>query len=203
MQVVTLTPEGLNTHTARLADAVIADAPTRFDAIVAVMRGGSIVCDNFLRHFPRSLYAARYDVALQRPSTKQMKKGLGKILRRLPYPLLDAMRKVEAKMLSLRRKINGPHVIPEIEMPDGLAAALTQNHQPELLLIDDAIDSGDTLYAIVATLRKTNPETRITVAVITETTDNPRIRANHILYRNNTLIRFPWSDDYKTPKKNH
>lgn len=203
MQVVTLTPEDLNAHTARLADAVRTDAPTRFDAIVAVLRGGSIVCDYFLRHFARSLYTARYDVALQRPSTKHKKKVLGKILRHLPYPLLDAMRKAEAKMLSLRRKINEPPVIPEVEMPNGLAAALTQTHQPEILLIDDAIDSGDTLYAIVATLRKTNPETKITVAVITETTDHPRIRANHTLYRNNTLIRFPWSDDYKTPKKNH
>ena len=69
--------------------------------------------------------------------------------------------------------------------------------RPEILVIDDAIDSGDTLAAIVKTLRQTNPYVSVSIAVITETTRRPRIRANYTLYRNRTLIRFPWSNDYK------
>ncbi|MDE6551965.1 MAG: hypothetical protein K2K98_03235 [Muribaculaceae bacterium] len=202
MQVVTLNPKDLDAHAERLARAVEESVRNGFDAIVAIRRGGSIVCDAFLRHFPETLYSARFDVSLQRPSTKNKKETLRKILQRLPYPLLDAMRKAEAHMFSLRKKFKGASsTVPVVEIPEDLAAALTRNPLPEILVIDDAIDSGDTLYAIVHTLRKTNPEARISIAVITETTDKPRIRAKHSLYRNRTLIRFPWSDDYKTPIK--
>ena len=68
---------------------------------------------------------------------------------------------------------------------------------PKILVIDDAIDSGDTLFAIATTLKDMNPDARIDIAVMTETTRHPRIRANYTLYRNRTLIRFPWSNDYK------
>ncbi len=89
--------------------------------------------------------------------------------------------------------------MPDVEIPDGLAAVLSQNIQPAILVIDDAIDSGDTLFAIVETLKKTNPNAKVETAVITETTHHPRIRANYTLYQNRTLIRFPWSSDYKNP----
>ena len=91
----------------------------------------------------------------------------------------------------------GAPEIPEVDIPDGLADILRQRSRPEILLIDDAIDSGDTLFAIVETLKNMNPDARIDIAVMTETTRHPRIRANHTLYRNRTLIRFPWSSDYK------
>ena len=68
-----------------------------------------------------------------------------------------------------------------------------------ILVIDDAIDSGDTLSAIASTLRHRNPEATVCIAVMTETTADPCIRANYALYRNRTLIRFPWSNDYKSP----
>ena len=107
------------------------------------------------------------------------------------------MRKMESEMLSLRRRIKGPEATPEVEMPNGLTAMLKFAARPKILLIDDAIDSGDTLRAIAETLRKTNPDTETDIAVVTETTKRPCIRANHTLYRNRTLIRFPWSSDYK------
>ncbi|MDE5813785.1 MAG: phosphoribosyltransferase domain-containing protein, partial [Muribaculaceae bacterium] len=169
----------------------------RYDAIVGVRRGGSIVCDALCRHLPSERYAARYDVTLQRPSTKRKDGGIGRLLKRLPRRLLDSMRIAEAAMLSLGRKLKRHAPLPNTTIPDGLAATLTTTAQPQILVIDDAIDSGDTLYSIVETLRKTNPDARISIAVITETTSNPRIQSNYTLYRNRTLIRFPWSNDYK------
>ena len=197
MQVITLNSEELEEHAARLARKVEEGSATFYDAIVAVRRGGSYVCDAFCRHFPEDRYGGRHDVKLQRPSTRRKEGRIGKNLRRLPYPVLDAMRKMESEMLALRRRIKGPEATPEVEMPEGLAATLTLNARPKILLIDDAIDSGDTLRAITETLKKTNPDTETEIAVITETMKRPCIRANHTLYRNRTLIRFPWASDYK------
>ena len=197
MQVVTLNAEELEAHAARLAWEVEESSSIRYDAIVAVRRGGSYVCDAFCRHFPKDRYGGRYDVSLQRPSTKLKERRTGKTLKRLPYPLLDAMRKIESEILALLRRIKGPAAAPQVEMPEGLVATLTLNALPKILLIDDAIDSGDTLRAITETLKKTNPDTETDIAVVTETTNRPCIRANYTLYRNRTLIRFPWASDYK------
>ena len=197
MQVLTLDSAAFDHHAAKLAKMVEEDSADRFDAIVAVRRGGAFVCDAFCRHFPKSRYETRYDVTLQRPSTKRKTGTLSLILKRLPLPLLDLMRMGESIMLTLRKKIKTSSETPSVEIPESLGHILNEIDSPRILLIDDAIDSGDTLFAIAKTLRETNEKAIVRIAVMTETTSNPRIRADYSLYRNKTLIRFPWSNDYK------
>lgn len=197
MQVLTLDTSSFSQHAARLAQMVEESSIGRFDAIVAVRRGGSFVCDVFCRHFPKGMYGARYDITLQRPSTKRKSAVISTILKSLPMTMLNLMRMAESSLLSLRRKIKGPSAAPYVEMPNGLADILNKEEKPNILIIDDAIDSGDTLFAIIETLRKANVKVAIRIAVMTETTSHPRVRADYSLYRNKTLIRFPWSNDYK------
>lgn len=198
MQVLTFDTIAFDRHAKKLARIVKESCGENFDAIVAVRRGGSFVCDAFCRHFPEDRYRSRYDVALQRPSTKRKNGWVSNLLKRLPYPILDIMRMVESTLLSLRRKIKAPTTTPSAEMPEGLLSLLREKEFPNILIIDDAIDSGDTLFAIAETLRTTNENTNVRIAVMTVTTSHPRIRADYSLYRNKTLIRFPWSNDYKT-----
>ncbi len=201
MQVLTLHPDAFEQHAARLAELVETGTPAKFDAIVAVRRGGSYVCDAFCHYFPKENYKARYDVSLQRPSTKRKNGMVSRILKRLPYPILDLMRMGESKVLSWKRSsINDQRLtmeLPEIEVPEGLERLLREEKTPNILIIDDAIDSGHTLFAIAETLKKANSNATLRIAVMTETTDKPLIRADYSLYRNKTLIRFPWSNDYK------
>lgn len=199
MQVITLNPQAFEEHASRLAEAVADCGEDRYDAIVGIRRGGSIVCDAFLRHFPTDKAGERFDISLQRPSTKHKGGNLNRLLKHLPYSLLNGMRMAEAYVLAAHRKIKGPSHTPDVEMEEGLKKILATNDKARILVIDDAIDSGDTLWAIVDTLRKTNPEATVETAVMTETTLHPRIRSTYTLYRNRTLIRFPWSNDYKTP----
>ncbi len=201
MQVLTLDQSALDIHAKRLAELVESNSSVVFDALVGVRRGGSLVCDAFCRHFPKNRYRSRYDIALQRPSTKHKGKLISKILQLLPIPVLNLMRIAEAKMLSFHRKVQASSAAVSIEMPEELKKMLNETAQAKILIIDDAVDSGYTLSAIANTLMKTAPEAEIKTAVITETTDQPRIRADFSLYHNRTLIRFPWSNDYKKNSK--
>ena len=201
MQVLTLDNRTFEEKCRHLADMVRNGTAARYDAIVAVRRGGSYVCDAFCRFFPSSGYGDRYDVSLQRPSTKRKNGMLSRILKRLPLPVLDMMRMAESSILSLLHRMKADKATPGVELPEGLRRLLEDTETPEILVVDDAIDSGDTLFAIAESLRNTNPRLRLRIAVITVTTNNPRIRPDFALFSNRTLIRFPWSNDFKNQKK--
>lgn len=196
MRVITLNNEALEEHASRLAGMVAADG-RRYDAIVGVRRGGSIVCDTFCRHFPSANYGFRTDVSLQRPSTRKKGGSVSKLLKKLPYWMLNLMRMAESKILVIKQRFSN-HRTSDVEIPEDLMQMLKIQKKIEILLIDDAIDSGDTLYAIINTLRKVNPSLGVKVVVITVTTKSPRTFPDYYIYNNRTLIRFPWSNDYKT-----
>lgn len=64
-----------------------------------------------------------------------------------------------------------------------------------ILIVDDAVDSGATLLAVVEAVRIDMPGAEVRSAVITQTTPSPVITPDYTLYNNRTLIRFPWSMD--------
>lgn len=200
MQVLTLDDKAFDRHASMLADKVSAHSGY-FDIIIGVRRGGSFVCDAFCHHFPRERYGVRSDVTLQRPSTKHKGRFFSKIMKRLPIWLLDLMRMAEARILAFRHDSASPPPLRDIEADSDLKTRIATAERPDILIIDDAIDSGDTLYSIIHALKNMNPDARITIAVMTQTTANPRVRADYTLYDNRTLIRFPWSNDYRTHRK--
>ena len=198
MQVITLNQHAFEEHAGRLADMVASGrGSSAYDAIVGVKRGGSLVCDAFCRHFPSDLYALRTDVFLQRPSTRMKTGKVGAVLKSLPQWLLDLMRMAESRLLSLSRMSGRRRDIPRVVLPDVLARILKSGGQPEILVIDDAIDSGDTLNAVIRAMADMNGRARFRVAVMTVTTSRPVVTPDYCLYSNHTLIRFPWSNDYK------
>lgn len=206
MRVITLNNKALEEHASRLAGMVASDG-RRYDAIVGVRRGGSIVCDAFCRHFPGVKFGFRTDVSLQRPSTKKKDGWVSKFLKKLPYWMLNLMRMAESRLLEWKNRRFARQSVREsvhtVDLPDSLMSLLKEKETPKILIIDDAIDSGGTLSAVIHSLKEKNPRTQTSVAVITETTDSPCIRADYTIYRDRTLIRFPWSNDYKKPKGLH
>lgn len=200
MKAVTFDQEALDRHAARLAEQVACDMPPGgYDAVVGIRRGGSLVCDAFCRHFPAGALRLRADVWLQRSSTKRKTPAVAAFLRRLPYGVLNLMRMAEARLLALRHRARGHHEERKVEIPAPLAGMLTSVAAPRVLLIDDAIDSGETLRAVVAAIKDVNEASDVRVAVLTVTTSRPVADADYYIYHNHTLIRFPWSNDYKNP----
>lgn len=78
--------------------------------------------------------------------------------------------------------------------------SLLKSELKNVLLIDDAIDSGATLHLLKEYLEKHYANIVVKIAVITVTTPNPIVDADYFLFHDRVLVRFPWSNDVKMKK---
>lgn len=151
------------------------------DAVLSIAKGGVYVGERLFQAVPH------FDTSLQRPSTRYKRPRLKALLRRLPRPALDALRKAEAMLLGVRKP--RPIDIAQVIIPTEIATG------KRILVVDDAVDSGATLDGVVRALRVVAPEADVRSAVVTVTTKHPLIAPDFTIYNDLTLIRFPWSMD--------
>lgn len=188
-RVVTLDNERFRQACRQLANIVV-DGGDGFrpDLIIGIRTGGEYVARAMQKSLPDVPVET---VELHRPMTEG-KKGFSGWLRRLPRPMLDAMRIGESWLLSvLPHRKSSPAVISE-ELGKQIATARS------ILVVDDACDSGVTLRSVVdAIVDISDRHSRIRTGVLTLTTRHPVIIPDYILFAPRTLIRFPWSADMK------
>lgn len=103
--------------------------------------------------------------------------------------MLDLLRMAEARLLALRPRPSCPRI--------EILSELRRQLPGQVLVVDDAVDSGITMQAVVEALRRARPDVEVRAAVITVTTGRPSVSPDYTLYNNHTLIRFPWSIDMK------
>ena len=195
MKVVTLHPAGFERHCQLLAERVAASYPDGFDAVVGIRRGGSVVCDAVCRHLS-PLPPRRYDMSRQRSSTRRKGSWPAKFLRALPYSVLNMMRMAESFLLAIRHGKESYSFTP-VDIPQELRESLKSGKCRCILVVDDAIDSGETILDIVESIRKVSSEVKVITAVITVTTRTPLLQPDFSIYDNRTLRRVPWSNAYK------
>lgn len=187
-KIITLHPADLDSASEKLAEAIAPFEPT---IIVGILSGGGEVGRRVSAHFPAAEY---HEVALQRPSTRS-KHHIRRLLRLLPTWLADMLRRYESRRAaaaSPRRR--------QVTLPESLVRELSSPEQKNVLIIDDAVDSGVTLLSVAEAVREEAPDADIRTGVLTVTTDNPAISPDYALWRDNRLLRFPWSLDYKPLK---
>lgn len=163
----------------------------RPELIIGIAEGGAVVARNI---FPGRPHATAH---CHRSGTGHKKRAstLMRLIRRCPLWMRDLMRMAEARLLSRRRE----HAVTEPVLSPEACEAISK--AVFILIVDDACDSGCTLRAVYDKVMSLCQERVIVkTAVLTVTTDNPVISPDYALYRNKTLIRFPWSMDM--PHKN-
>ncbi len=115
-----------------------------------------------------------------------LKRKFGRVVRFLPLCIRDCLRIWDAKRLIKQGgDINNIKVVLP-PLPESVRC---------LLIVDDAVDSGTSLAAVVTAVRKTYPSIIIRSAVITVTGDNPLYMPDYYLYNDSILVRMPWSID--------
>lgn len=182
MKVLTLHPAAFELACRHLAGQARDFAP---QLIVGIPRGGSYVGQIIAREYADAEYI---EIGGQRAGTPR-KGRLSWLLRLLPTFVVDRLRMAEARRLARRK-----HTVGLLPSPSSLPAA------SRILVVDDAVDSGATMAAVVNFLKRALPESSVRSAAITVTTPSPLIEPDYAIYRGDTLIRFPWSNDY-TPRR--
>lgn len=165
------------------------------DAILGIRNGGAYVAGNMFDDVPH-LYCV-----LRRPSSSVKRGASGAVLkfllRNTPRFICNRLRIREAKKLEkdFRRKCGerGEANIlagreERLELPDLSAYR-------HILVVDDAVDTGMTLAAVVSRVKRDYPKAEVRTAVVTVTAAKPVITPDYYLFDNHTLIRFPWSID--------
>ena len=182
MRVLTLTPDIFREHCLRLQAEAELFCP---DLIVTIARGGDFVGELM---FPEVTHIS---VKRQRPSTetKQDLGYLAKFIRTLPVCLRNAIRITESACTSA-----GKH--PAAPLSLGNKETNIISKASRILVVDDAVDSGATLAAVIDAINTIPGDRTVASAAITVTKRNPLISPDYTLYNNRTLVRFPWSMDY-------
>ncbi len=185
MKVITLNSIQFDQTVDQLSDKCSSFNP---DVVIGILNGGSYVGKRIIQNnlFIKKKY---YEVKLQRESTaKKESKLFPLVVKSLPYFITNMLRVYEAKKLAKKERnhSNEFHInVPELASSDKKA-----------LIVDDAIDSGETMQKICIKMKEKYPDLIIKTACVVCTTDNPVVLPDYQLY-DQVLVRFPWSSDYK------
>lgn len=156
------------------------------DMVVSIRSGGMFVGNKMFAGVKHR------STLLQRPSTAHKRRFVTAIVRALPRFVQNFLRIAEARILGRRKaRLISDGDSPQIHIPFGPSEKARR-----ILVVDDAVDSGYTLFHVLEAFRKVLPEEAdVRSAVITVTTDEPLVVPDYFLYNDNTLVRFPWAMD--------
>ena len=185
MKVITLDPPALARHCIQLQHKCLGFKP---DLIVGIASGGAAVADMMFTDTPHAVLSSR------RPSTNSKNHAslIFSVIRLCPVWVRDRLRLWEARRLARTKQA---HASRTVDIPEDSRNAIASASR--ILIIDDAVDSGATLQAVTDTISAINTAAVIASAALTVTTPAPIARPDYTLYDNCTLIRFPWSKDYR------
>lgn len=190
MKVLTLDNALFSRKCVELRELVAADG-FDYDAVVAIASGGVYVARAFMDGNPRN--SVCFEVDCRRTGTDVKKRRLSKLVGALPRWVADLLRIAESRVYEVRRRFSPSH-LKHVELPASLVDYLREKPR-NLLIIDDAVDSGVTLASVVEAIAGVGVGSQVRTAVITVTTGSPLINADYALFRDSTLVRFPWSLD--------
>lgn len=197
MTVYTLAPEEFEVLSAGLGEKILRSGS--FDIIVGIRTGGSLLADAMKRNNPVFQDIPGFDIELQRRTTPWKDKLLGIWFKRLPRKLLDKLRVWEHKsgMRHSPSRSDIDNALRRIIIDKGLKECIQSPDIKRAIVIDDAVDSGVTLAAVVEYLHALSPGLEITTAVLTVTRNDSVFNPDIVYFNDHRLIRFPWSKDYK------
>ncbi|WP_299114893.1 phosphoribosyltransferase [uncultured Winogradskyella sp.] len=164
------------------------------DAVVGILNGGGYVLEEFKKENLDKDIIYR-TVKLQRASTKGFKQSsfMKNLLSLLPYSILNRARISEhQKQIKASNKNDTQNI--EIDF-----SAFENKSINNILILDDALDSGQTMQSVVEVLSNKFPETSIKTAVLAWTNSESIIAPDYSIFKSQ-LVRFPWSLDYKTKR---
>ncbi|NOY47171.1 MAG: phosphoribosyltransferase [Chlorobi bacterium] len=191
MKIITLNKEDFFAKCKELIDKI----DGKPDVVIGVLNGGGYIVDAIKKE--RVYETVKFEqIKHQRDGELKKENLIFKILLKfMPYAVLDRLRIYESK--NAKQSINTLNMIELSKKKLDFKLSITSKELiKNILIIDDAIDTGKTMYIIKNNLIKMFPDINIKIAVISWTIENSIIAPDYYLFKN-ILLRFPWSKDYK------
>ena len=194
--VVTVSDERLQVLGTALLD-LMHDRGFVPEAVVGIANGGVKVVEAM----PKQEALVAWSCRLQRPSTERKEQtGVWQELpRRLPYPLTNLFRVFEDWLQEHRGVTVPPPTATLSAELERISAEIERRGIHRVAVIDDAADSGATLACVMGCLRERladSVDLKSAVITATRAPERAAISPDFRLF-NLTLLRFPWSLDYK------
>lgn len=167
------------------------------DILIGIRSGGYRLAEAIAEQRPAGAMSL-VSVTRRRPSTKfKNQKKLKQVLGIVPKPVKDALRRLEHRYQMAVTSRQVEPMVPDPEEDRALRAAVAAfGGSCRILVVDDAVDSGATLFAVLRYVREAvSPAADVRSAVITVTHSDPIVEPDYTLYRQ-VLCRFYWSADF-------
>ena len=190
MDVVTLSQEAFSKKCTEL----ISNLDFKPELVIGVMYGGGFVLQEIRsnEYFQQSKFEL---VKYQRNQKVKKNRGIKILLKLLPYKVSDWMRVLESKKAKKSIASLNLKELSKQEINLKFTSELVKPLQ-KVLIIDDAIDTGKTMFIIKNNLNRLFPNVQIKIAVISWTIETSIVKPDYFIFKN-ILVRFPWSKDYK------
>ena len=189
MKVVTLDEKDILTRVNQLIQKIDFEP----DVVIGVLNGAYYLVQLF-KEEERFSEVKFYNIKLQRQQESFKKKKIFNIiLKLLPYWVLNKLRILESKKdnKSLAKLDKKALMLKSLQLP------ITSHHKhKKVLIVDDAVDTGKTMYVLKNNLKKVFSNSEIKVAVIAWTIETSIVQPDFYIFKN-ILVRFPWSKDFK------
>jgi uncharacterized protein len=164
------------------------------DLVIGIPKGGAVICRQmFLSGFFKNVCYG--EVSYQRVTTKYKKEmKIRWLLKRLPIQVNNLLRILEStvreiKHESFRGRYSNGQPICEMKTEELIRKSST------IVVIDDAVDSGETILKVSNMISEINATAMVKTAVITKTFKNPLLHPDITIFCD-VLVRYPWSEDY-------
>lgn len=163
------------------------------DVVISIATGGDYVAENM----KDSLSCDFYSVKKRRSTTKKKESLAGRIVFKaillLPYSITNLLRKIEHYHLNRDIPIAN---VGDVDGTEVIAKFCQKSIVKNILIVDDAVDSGNTLLSVIESLKNIfGDSVTMKSAAIVVTTDHSVVYPDFFLYKN-ALVRFPWSKDF-------
>lgn len=171
---------------------LIIKSAIKFDLLIIVLRAGQHLYDNFQTELRAQ---ENLSIKISRPSTKFKKKFNSNIFLYVPKLINNLLRVIESYSREIIFSISSAKTTG-VELNLSSVEIKKISICNNILIIDDAIDSGSTISSVISHIIKINSKADIRVGCITQTFKKPLIHADYCLYKR-TIVKFPWSLDSK------
>lgn len=190
MEVITLNKEAFLKKSSELISKIDFNP----DVIVGILNGGGYILSEAKNE--KKFENVQFEsIKLQRDNRLKNNCLVRLILKLLPYRVANKLRILESNKA---KKLISTLNLEDLSncMIDFKLNSNSKKTIDNILIIDDAIDTGKTMFIVKNHLIKEQPKAKIRIAVISWTIENSIVVPDYYLFKN-SLIRYPWSKDYK------